>query len=336
MQIIVDENDIRLDKYLARNTEYSRSLITKMLENDYILVNGIKVKNSYLIQENDVIDIKEGFIKETKVEANKMDIDVVYEDNDILIINKPSGLVVHPGNGNFDNTLVNGLMYYSKELSDGYEEYRPGIVHRIDKDTSGLLIIAKNNKSQEILSDMFKNHTIEREYIALVNGGSFRTPFYRGNITNATIHSFDPFGNDLVKFKAYGRDIIRIFQQLQGGDKGFYPFSGLKMVVRMKPSRKLLSIKLWDGYKEEEIDEDKLYSIASSDFCFPLESDEVGGDDFQKIYQWFRPIDGQYLNINGTSISRDILINYLRNIDELKASKYYDENNLRLRVINTE
>lgn len=170
MQIIVNENNIRLDKYLASNTNYSRSLIAKMLENDYILVNEKKVKNSYLVQENDVIDIKEGFVKETKVEANKMDIDVIYEDKDILIINKPSGLVVHPGNGNFDNTLVNGLMYYSKELSDGYEEYRPGIVHRIDKDTSGLLIIAKNNKSQEILSEMFKNHTIEREYIALVHG----------------------------------------------------------------------------------------------------------------------------------------------------------------------
>ena len=172
--------------------------------------------------------------------------------------------------------------------------------------------------------------------IALVNGGTFRTPFYRGNITNATIYSFDPFGNDLVKFKAYGRDIIRMFKQLQSGDKGFYPFSGLRMVVRMKPTRKLLSIKLWDGYKEEEIDEDKLYWVASSDFCFPLESDEVGGDDFQKIYQWFRPIDGEYLNINGSSISRDILINYLRNIDVLKGSKYYDENNLRLRVVNNE
>ena len=170
--------------------------------------------------------------------------------------------------------------------------------------------------------------------IALVNPGAFRTPFYRGNITNATVYSFDPFGNDLVKFKAYGKDVIRMFKQLQAGSKGFYPFSGLKQVVMAKPTRKLLSIKLWDGLNEEEIDENKLYTLASNDFCFPLEEDEVGGDDFEKIYQWFRPIDGEYISIDGKTNSRDILINYFRTIDELKGEKYYDKNNLRMRVIN--
>ena len=198
--------------------------------------------------------------------------------------------------------------------------------------------LESSKKYETSLADFYTDFLrhISGADIALVNSGTFRIPFYRGNITNATIYSFDPFGNDLVKFKAYGKDIIKMFRQLQAGDKGFYPFSGLKMIVRMKPIRKLLSIKLWDGYKEEEIDEDKLYSIVSSDFCFPLEEDEVGGDDFEKVYQWFRPIDGQYLNINGTSISRDILINYLRTIDELKGNKYYDEKNLRMRVVNSE
>ena len=170
--------------------------------------------------------------------------------------------------------------------------------------------------------------------IAVINPGSFRTPFYRGNITNATVYSFDPFGNDIVTFKASGRDIIKMFKQLQAGDKGFYPFSGLKMVVMAQPTRKLLSIKLWDGYKEEEIDEDKYYTMVSNDFCFPLEHDEMGGDDFEKVYQWFRPTGGKYITIEGRNITRDILINYLRNIDELKKNKYYDENNLRMRVIN--
>ena len=170
MKIKVEVDNIRLDKYLADNTDYSRSLILKMLKDDYILVNKKIEKPSYKVQIDDEIEIKDGFVKETKVEAKEMNLDIVYEDNDIMIINKPSGVVVHPGNGNYDNTLVNGLMFYSDNLSDGYEEYRPGIVHRIDKDTSGLIIVAKNNKSQEILGDYFKNHTIKREYIALIHG----------------------------------------------------------------------------------------------------------------------------------------------------------------------
>jgi 23S rRNA pseudouridine1911/1915/1917 synthase len=170
MKIKVEIDNVRLDKFLADNTEYSRSLILKMLKDGYILVNGNVEKPSYKVNIDDEIEIKDGFIKDTKVEAKKMDLDIVYEDDDIMVINKPSGVVVHPGNGNYDNTLVNGLMYYADNLSDGYEEYRPGIVHRIDKDTSGLIIIAKNNKSQEILGKYFKEHSIKREYIALIHG----------------------------------------------------------------------------------------------------------------------------------------------------------------------
>ena len=170
MKIKVEIDNIRLDKFLAENTEYSRSLILKMLKDGYVLVNGRVEKPSYKVNIDDEIEIKDGFIKDTKVEAKKMDLDIVYEDDDIMVINKPSGVVVHPGNGNYDNTLVNGLMYYADNLSDGYEEYRPGIVHRIDKDTSGLIIIAKNNKTQEILGKYFKEHSIKREYIALIHG----------------------------------------------------------------------------------------------------------------------------------------------------------------------
>ena len=170
MKIKVEQDNIRLDKFLADNTLYSRSLIIKMLKNNYVLINGKIEKPSYKVQIGDEIEIKDGFVKEVSVEAKEMKLDIVYEDDDIIIINKPSGVVVHPGNGNYDNTLVNGLMYYADNLSDGYEEYRPGIVHRIDKDTSGLIIIAKNNKVQEILGEYFKNHTIKREYIALIHG----------------------------------------------------------------------------------------------------------------------------------------------------------------------
>lgn len=171
MKIIVTENQERLDKYLANNTEHSRSTIIKMLDNDFIKVNGKIEKASYKVKVNDCIDIEDGFIEETDIVPVKMDINIVYEDDDLIVVDKPSGLVVHPGSGNYDNTLVNGLMHYTNSLSDINGEERPGIVHRIDKDTSGLLVIAKNNKSHAILSEYFKNHdNIKREYIALICG----------------------------------------------------------------------------------------------------------------------------------------------------------------------
>ena len=170
MKIVVEENQIRLDKYLSLNTDYSRSLILKMIKDGYILVNNKIEKPSYLINFNDEIEIKDGFIKESNINAEKMDLEIVYEDEYLMVINKPSGIVVHPGAGNNSNTLVNGLKYYTNNLSDGEDESRPGIVHRIDKDTSGLLLVAKTNKCEELLSEMFKKHLINREYIALVHG----------------------------------------------------------------------------------------------------------------------------------------------------------------------
>lgn len=170
MEVKVVENDIRIDKYLSNNTELSRTLISKMIDNGYILVNGKKTKNNYKVKENDIVSIDDSFKEEINIEPEEMDLDIVYEDNDIMIINKPSGIVVHPGNGNYKGTLVNGLMYYTNNLSDVNGDIRPGIVHRIDKDTSGLIIVAKNNKTHEILGDYFKNKSITRTYIALVKG----------------------------------------------------------------------------------------------------------------------------------------------------------------------
>ena len=171
MLITVKEANERLDKYLANNTDYSRSTIIKMLDGGFINVNNKQEKASYKVRENDIIEIKDGFKEETDIVPVKMDIDIVYEDEDLMVINKPSGLVVHPGSGNYDNTLVNGLMHYTNELSNINGEERPGIVHRIDKDTSGLLLVAKNNKAHAILTEYFKNHeNIKREYIALLCG----------------------------------------------------------------------------------------------------------------------------------------------------------------------
>ena len=171
MKIITEEQGERLDKFLAKKTDYTRNLISKMLDKELITVNDKNEKASYKVRLNDVIVLPDNYSEEPDVEPVKMDLDIVYEDKDIIVINKPSGLVVHPGSGNFDNTLVNGLMYYTKNLSDLNGDERPGVVHRIDKDTSGLIIIAKNNKSHEILSEYFQNHRdIKREYIALLVG----------------------------------------------------------------------------------------------------------------------------------------------------------------------
>ena len=159
----------RIDKYLAEELGISRSTVNKMIDEGFVLVNGKKVKASLILSEADELFVKDGFIKEASFEAEDIPINIVYEDDDLLVINKKSGMVVHPGNGNTSGTLVNALMHYTKNLSNK-EAFRPGIVHRIDKDTSGLMLVAKNDKAHDILAEGFKNKTIKREYIALVCG----------------------------------------------------------------------------------------------------------------------------------------------------------------------
>ncbi len=159
----------RIDKYLAEELGISRSTVKKMIDEGFVLVNGKEVKASLILSEADELFVKDGFIKEASFEAEDIPINIVYEDDDLLVINKKSGMVVHPGNGNTSGTLVNALMHYTKNLSNK-EAFRPGIVHRIDKDTSGLMLVAKNDKAHDILAEGFKNKTIKREYIALVCG----------------------------------------------------------------------------------------------------------------------------------------------------------------------
>ena len=171
MRIIVsDSNNERLDKYIFDNEDMdlTRSKIQSLIKTGNVLVNGKESKNSYIVSDGDEIDIT--IVEENMhVEAEDIPIDIVYEDDDVIVINKKSGIVVHPGNGNHSGTLVNALMNHSK-LSTINGEYRPGIVHRIDKDTSGLLIVAKNDKAHLILAEELKKKEIKRKYIALVKG----------------------------------------------------------------------------------------------------------------------------------------------------------------------
>ena len=170
MKLICDKDNDRLDKYVAMNTTYSRETISKMIKEGFLLVNGLKVKPSYQTSTNDEIEIDESFKVETNIEGENIDFKVLYEDEDLMVIDKPSGLVVHPGNGNKNHTLVNALIFHNKSLSDLSGDERPGIVHRIDKDTSGIMLVAKSNKCHELLSDDFKNKRVKRTYIALLRG----------------------------------------------------------------------------------------------------------------------------------------------------------------------
>lgn len=170
MKLVVNKEDVRIDKYLSEETEYSRELITKMIKDEFILVNGKSIKPSYKVRINDEIEIDDSFKIEEDINPVEMDLEIVYEDEHLMVINKPSGLVVHPGNGNTNNTLVNGLKYYTDNLSDLGGSERTGIVHRLDKDTSGLMLVAKTNKVHELLSDDFKNKRVYREYYALLIG----------------------------------------------------------------------------------------------------------------------------------------------------------------------
>ena len=168
------QESMRIDKYLASlncDELYSRSLIEKIINGNNVKVNGKKVKKSYQLMLNDLIDIELQEDKSTIAAPENIPLKIVYEDDDIAIINKPEGLVVHPGHGNLTGTLVNGLVYhFGDQLSNETGASRVGIVHRIDKGTSGLLIIAKNNLVHAKLAQMFRNRTIKKTYKAILVG----------------------------------------------------------------------------------------------------------------------------------------------------------------------
>lgn len=174
MEKIIVKNIIkpqRIDTFLADYKKLSRVHIQRLVENKNILVNGRKVKVSYKVQENDNISFEDEEVKETSIKPQNLPIEILYEDSDIIVVNKPKGMVVHPANGNPDGTLVNAIMSICKETLSGIGgEIRPGIVHRLDKDTSGALIIAKNDNAHIHISEQIKNHEVEKVYIALVKG----------------------------------------------------------------------------------------------------------------------------------------------------------------------
>lgn len=172
-QIIItkDNESLRLDKALVNAlNDYSREFIMTLIEKGMVLVNNKNCKASYRVKENDVVEVEIPELENLSNAPQDIPLDIIYEDEDIIVINKPRDLVVHPSNGHEDGTLVNALLHHCKDLSGINGVKRPGIVHRIDKDTTGLLVVAKNDNAHDFLANQLSDHTLHREYIALVKG----------------------------------------------------------------------------------------------------------------------------------------------------------------------
>ena len=174
MILYIDENDEnkRLDSYLAEITpDFSRSKIQSLIKSGNVLINGESKKPSYTLKENDKIEFELPQNEEIKIKPQNIPLNIIYEDENMLVVNKPSGMLTHPTALERENTLVNALLYkYGDNLSDINGEFRRGILHRLDRNTSGLLMIAKNNQAHEFLSEQIKNHTITKKYRAIVKG----------------------------------------------------------------------------------------------------------------------------------------------------------------------
>ena len=171
MELVIDrDTNDRIDSYLSTELDFSRSKVVKMIKNGEILVNDKPTKNSYVLKSGDSVTVMEHEEDPMNVEPENIPLDIVYEDNDVIVVNKPNGMVVHPAIGNNHGTLVNALLYHANTLSTINGSFRPGIVHRIDADTTGLLMVAKNDKAHEILADELAKKETKRKYIALVWG----------------------------------------------------------------------------------------------------------------------------------------------------------------------
>lgn len=259
-KIIVSEGvSQRIDQYLnEKNNEWTRSYIQKLISEDKIKVNGKSIKASYKVKENDVIEIEEVEVKDAEILPENIPLDIVYEDEDIVIVNKPKGMVVHPGNGNYSGTMVNSLMYSHRgKLSGINGVVRPGIVHRIDKDTSGLLVVAKNDKAHKVLADKFKEHDITREYICLVKG-----IIQKDNITiNLPIGRSDKDRKKMAVTKKNSRNAITHIKVLKRFKK-----SGYTLVSAKLETGRTHQIRVHMSYIGHPIVGDDVYSKGTNEF----------------------------------------------------------------------
>ena len=196
----------RLDVFLAENMEdLSRSAVQKLVEGGHIQLNGGSVKSNYKLREKDVIDVEVPEAKEIEILPEDIPLDILYEDADVIVVNKPQGMVVHPAPGHYTGTLVNALMYHCRENLSGINGVmRPGIVHRIDMDTTGSLLVCKNDRAHQILAEQLKDHSITRRYEAIVHGnlkedsGTVNAPIGRHPTDRKKMSVHAPHGREAV------------------------------------------------------------------------------------------------------------------------------------------
>lgn len=213
--ILEHEANERLDKMVSSiREEWSRSQVQQWIKDGDITVNGKKEKANYRLQTGDLVEIEVPEPELADIEPEDLHLDIYYEDADVLVVNKPKGMVVHPSNGHFTGTLVNGLMYHCKDLSGINGVLRPGIVHRIDKDTSGLLMVAKNDYAHEKLAAQLSEKTVTRKYFALVHGN---IPHEAGTI-DAPIGR-DPADRQRMAVVDNGKDAVTHFRVLERFDR---------------------------------------------------------------------------------------------------------------------
>lgn len=255
--------NLRLDKALAILLEdVSRSKIQSHLENGLVLVNSKPEKSSYKLREGDLITVKDFPNETSDLDAEDIPLDIVYEDDDVIVVNKPKGLVVHPGAGNKEHTLANALKFHSENLSSLNGDFRPGIVHRIDKDTAGLLIVAKNDAAHAFLSNQLTNHTLGRKYYALV----------LGNIEENEGKIIAPIGRDQKFRQKMAVDLLR----------GKEAETSFKVIERLKETT-LVECALKTGRTHQ-------IRVHMSYIGHPVIGDPIYGKGNRKLYD-----DGQLL-----------------------------------------
>lgn len=297
MKIIVN-NEIegeRLDKAAALKSGISRGLIQDMINDGHVLVNGKGEKNKYILNLNDVIEIIKREPKSLELEAKDLNIEIVYEDDDVAVVYKPEGMVVHPANGNNEGTLVNGLLY-EMDINDTINDVkRPGIVHRIDKDTSGLLMIAKNDLALKSLSAQLKKHSCNRLYVALVYGEIAEN---KGRI-DAPIGR-DPLDRKKMAVVAGGKEAVTNFRVLER-------FKGFTLIECKLETGRTHQIRVHMKYIGHPLVGDKVYGPKRV-------IGETGQFLHAKTIGFVHPRTGEYMEF-----SHELPDYFLEKINELRA-----------------
>lgn len=282
-EFIIDQDQVgkRLDVFITEELEdMSRSFVQGLIEKEKIRVNGKFKKSNYKLRLMDKIEVEDAEPVELQVEAEDIPLDIIYEDSDLIVINKPQNMVVHPAPGNYTGTLVNGLLYHCKDLSGINGVIRPGIVHRIDKDTSGILVIAKNDRAHNSLAAQLKDHSMKRAYYAIVEG------------------------------------IIKEDEGIIKTNIGRHPIERIKMAVVKDGKEAITNYKVIERYKNNTLVECRLETgrthqirVHMAHIHHPLVGDPVYGHKKQKFklegqalhaknLGFIHPVSGEYMEFN--------------------------------------